>query len=112
MAAFPSTLSVGPSYKTTWLPEDTLETVYATNGDPHIIALSTGPKYRGTVVYEMATAADISLIAAFYSTNRLLAFTWTWVVDGLTYTNRFTGCPTYLPTGYNQYEISVPMVQT
>lgn len=108
MSAFP-TLTKNPSYESKWEPIDDIKLTRATNGTAHTRGFYTGKKYGGVIVYENCSSADVTAVNNFYATNRLLAFTWTWIADGNTYTNRFPDCPKCDLTIYGTYKIRVPM---
>ena len=64
------------------------------SGGVKVRAFYTGVKRKFTVKHWL-NATDLATLKTFYTTNRLLTFTFVWAGDGQTYTCVFGAPPTY-----------------
>lgn len=110
MANFP-TLTVVPNTSSQQVTLDDLAVDRASNGTPRVRAFYTAPKKKFVLVFEGATAADKASVEAFYTTNRLLAISYTWPGDGSAYTCYFGAPIQYQPLPALYWRITVELLQ-
>jgi hypothetical protein len=111
MATFP-TLSIAPGLDSTETTLDDLETDRATNGAPRSRSFYTLPKKKFDLVFSGCNATDKAAVEAFYSANKIISFSFTWVADGVTYTCYFSKpAPQYRPLPGMFWRIGITLVQ-
>jgi len=108
MAAYPT---FAQSLSSSFEQIDDIQVDRASNGTPRIRAMFTRTPRAGRIVHQGLTSAEKSTLDTFYSTNRLLIFTFVWRGDAATYNCYFAGpiAAKLLPGG--RWEVSVPIVE-
>lgn len=109
MATYPSTIK--QSVASTFGPLDDIKVDRASNGTPRIRAIFTRQPRVGNIVHEGVTAAQKATLDAFYTTNRLIAFSFVWAGDGVTYSCYFSGPIEARPLPGNYWHLSMHCVE-
>lgn len=106
MAAYPSFPQLLASVRE---PVDDLDIDYSIAGNAKVRSYFTAVKNRFKVVH-MLNATDLATLVTFYTTNRLLTFTFTWTKTSTVYTCLFAGplreAETMMPT-LTRVEVSI-----
>jgi hypothetical protein len=82
----------------------------ASNGDVRGQILHSADRKIFSVNHNL-DSTDKATLDAFYSTNKALAFSFTWAGDAQDYNCIFMDAPQYVPCGAGRYKVSVMMAQ-
>lgn len=109
MAAYPSGLAI--CLDSSFVTQDGICIARASNGDVRGQILYTADRKDFTLVHKAIDATDKATLDTFYTTNKALEFTMTWI-DSVEYNCIFVPRPIkYTLLGGSRYTAQVSMVQ-
>lgn len=92
------------------IPQSGIRVDRASNGDVRSQILYSADRKDFIVLHDLGST-DKGTLDTFYSTNKALELTFTWLADSQNYNCSFKDAPQYTPLGYSRFAVEVNLAQ-